>query len=227
MLGKRDRDNLKNDGFYGFEDDEWPKVLPFLVGGYKVEEKSKAIETVSADFIHSIRMLIQGCTDRNELDQDSDWEPLPKEMIVHDGDGHAAVPFCRHLPVAHNVAQRSGVPAVHLPEKVDFKKHGKEVGAGRHSNLGKNEAERAKERFGTLARFVLEQRLRCLTDRYQINPDQLAPPVSQGQAAEAGVSLSVQSGKRSNKAIAGSADPPRRSSRRVEAVQNGVDVMRT
>jgi len=119
------------------------------------------------------------------------------------------------------------VPAVHLPEKVDFKKHGKEVGAGRHSNLGKNEAERAKERFGTLARFVLEQRLRCLTDRYQINPDQLAPPVSQGQAAEAGVSLSVQSGKRSNKAIAGSADPPRRSSRRVEAVQNGVDVMRT
>jgi cellulose biosynthesis protein BcsQ len=253
VLGTREREILKNDGFYGFEDDEWPKVLPFLVGGYKVEGKSKAgkkrkadeddagpskeepkkkpIETVSADFIHSIRMLIQGCTDRNELDQDSDWEPLPKEMIVHDGDGHAAVPFCRHLPVAHSVSQRSGVPAVHLQEKVDFKKHGKEVGAGGHSNLGKNEAERAKERFGTLARFVMEQRLRCLTDRYQINPHQLAPPVShgqgQGQAAEAGVSLAVQSGKRSNKAIAGPADPPRRSSRLVESVQNGVDVMRT
>jgi cellulose biosynthesis protein BcsQ len=251
MLGEREEANLKKDGFYGFEDHKWPKVLPFLVGGYKVEEKSKAgkkrkadeddavpskeetknkrIETVSADFIHSIRILIQGCTDGNELDKDSDWKPLPKEMIVHDGDGHAAVPFCRHLPVAHSVSQRSGVPAVHLQEKVDFKKHGKEVGAGGHSNLGKNEAERAKERFGTLARFVLEQRLRCLKDRYQIKPDQLAPPVSdgQGQATEAGVSLAVQRGKRSNKAIAGPADPPRRSSRLAEPVQSDVDVMRT
>jgi cellulose biosynthesis protein BcsQ len=238
---KRERDNLKNDGFYDFTADEWPKVLPFLVGGYKMEtasgKKRKAggeetkknpIETVSADFIHSIRILIRGCTDRNEIDPD--WEPLPKEMIVHDGDGHAAVPFCRHVPIAHSVSQRSGVPAVHLKEKVDFKKHGKEVGAGGHSSLGINEGEYTKERFRMLAEFVQEQGRKCLQQRYEFTPDQLPPPVSfvsdGTKASVTGVSPAVREGKRSSNAIAGA--PRRRSPRHsAEPVQNDVDVMRT
>ena len=179
-----DRSNLKTDGFYDFEAsktkedrDKWPKVLPFLVGGYKVEKKKKTIETVSADFIHSIRILIRGCTDRNQLDKDSEWEPLPMEMIVRDGDGHAAVPFCQHIPIAHSVSQRSGVPAVHLTEnpRVDFKEHGKEVGTGGHSSTGKKDGKYTKERFETLAKFVQEQGRKCLQQRYKLTPDQLPP----------------------------------------------------
>ena len=45
-LSRTQRDGLKKDGYYDFSSDEWPKVLPFLVGGYKLEslEKSKSRE---------------------------------------------------------------------------------------------------------------------------------------------------------------------------------------
>jgi cellulose biosynthesis protein BcsQ len=168
-LQRTHRDGLKKDGYYDFSSDEWPKVLPFLVGGYKLEssqksksrEKKKAgnssgemkkravkdsIEQVNADFIHSIRILIKGCTDPEEFkDANCEWDPLPACMIVCDGDGHTAVPFCRHLPIAPSVSHRSGVPVVHLKDKnVNLKKHNKDVGAGKHANMGTNESKIAK-----------------------------------------------------------------------------------
>jgi hypothetical protein len=89
-----------------------------------------------------------------------------------------------------------------LKEKVDFKKHGKEVGAGGHSSLGKQEGEYTKERFRTLAEFVQEQGRKCLQQRYQLTPDQLPPPVSfvsdGTNTSVAGVSLAVQGGCPSN-----------------------------
>jgi len=198
-LRRPDHKALKDDGFYDFADKEWPKVLPVLVSAYPVESaaKSKAgqkrkagdepgghikrkIEQAPADFIHSMRILIRGCTSSDEIDSDSDWDPLPEEMIVKDGDGHVAVPFCRHLPTAPSVSHRSGVPAVHLHDHphVDFEKHGKEVKAGGHGNMGKREAQRAKERFETLALFVQEQRRLCLQARYELPPHELPPVVS-------------------------------------------------
>ena len=168
-LSRTQRDGLKKDGYYDYSSDEWPKVLPFLVGGYKLEssqksksrEKKKAgnssgemkkravkdsIEQVNADFIHSIRTLIKGCTDPEEFkDANCEWDPLPACMIVCDRDDNTAVPFCRHLPIAPSVSHRSGVAVVHLiDKKVDFKKHNQDVGAGKHANTGRNESKLAK-----------------------------------------------------------------------------------
>ena len=198
MIERRDRDNLKVDGFYDFATEKWPTVLPFLVGGYNLDSAKcqtgqkaadntagkrtrslKYIEQVSADFIHSIRILIRECTDIAALDKGCDGEPLAGSMIVPDGDGHAAVPFCQHLPTALHVSHRCGVPAVHLrdhKDRVNFEKLGKEIGATGNASLGKNEARLAKERFETLAKFVQEQHRICLQDRYQLPPDQLPPP---------------------------------------------------
>jgi hypothetical protein len=185
-----------------------------------VEKKKKTIETVSADFIHSIRILIRGCTDRNQLDKDSEREPLPMEMIVRDGDGHAAVPFCQHVPIAHSVSQRSGVPAVHLTEnpRVDFKEHGEEVGTGGHSSLGKKDGKYTKERFETLAKFVQEQGRKCLQQRYKLTPDQLPPAFvpldTKLRGSLANSKIKREEGRKG--------EPARRSAR-----QQGVDVMRT
>jgi len=185
------------------------------------------IEQAPADFIHSMRILIRGCTSSDEIDPDSDWDPLPEEMIVKDGDGHAAVPFCRHLPTAPSVSHRSGVPAVHLHDHphVDFQKHGKEVKAGQHGSLGIIEAKRAKERFETLALFVQEQRRLCLQQRYQLPPHHLPPMVSPPAAiVEAGGSSrgrgrpgpgegSEAGGSPSSIALSGVVVPPRKSRR--------------
>jgi cellulose biosynthesis protein BcsQ len=146
-LRPREKEEFIEDGYYDFKDEEWPKVLPFLAGGYPLEtlEKDK-IEQVSADFIHSIRILIKGCTDPEEFkDANCEWDPLPACMIVCDGDDNTAVPFCRHLPIAPSVSHRSGVAVVHLiDKKVDFKKHNQHVGAGKHANTGRNESKLAK-----------------------------------------------------------------------------------
>ena len=58
MLDRSAREDLKGMGFYDFAPEEWPKVLPFLVGSYDLDGARKAgnIKRVSADFIHSIRI---------------------------------------------------------------------------------------------------------------------------------------------------------------------------
>jgi hypothetical protein len=146
------------------------------------------------------------------------------EMIVRDGDGHAAVPFCQHVPIAHSVSQRSGVPAVHLTEnpRVDFKEHGEEVGTGGHSSLGKKDGKYTKERFETLAKFVQEQGRKCLQQRYKLTPDQL-PPVfvpldTKLPGSGANSKIKREEGRKGEPVP----DPPR-----TRARQKGVDVMRS
>ena len=229
-LSKRDKDNLKKGGFYDFASEEWPKVLPFLVGGYEVENKGgkgTCIKQASADFIHSIRMLIRDCTERDET---SEYDPLPAAMILHDGDGHAAVPFCRHLPTAFSVSHRSGIPAVHLHEhEVNFENHGKEVKAAKHQGLGKQEAKMAKVRFETLAKFIQEQRRLCLQHRYQIPSDQL-PDEGQGQASEPDTSPAVPQKRKTSTNASSDVRRSSRSRRQTDAyapAQSGVEVTRT
>ena len=191
-LSPKERKDLEQHGFYDFKDAEWPRLLPFLVCGHPVEVKNKKplMEQVSADFLHSIRILVEECgnTDGNEDEISSEVRAGVKKMIVRDKDGHAAVPFCRDLPLAPSVGHRSGVPFVHLGRddmNVDFDKHRKEVGAGKNANMGKKESEHAKERFDTLAKFVKEQRLICLRERYEIDEakaddDNCEPLMDQG-----------------------------------------------
>ena len=192
-LSPDQKQDLERNGFYTFEEEafegeieEWPKVLPFLVNSYKLADKKGArvttdlIEQVSADFIHSIRNLIKGCYASGSAHLDPDtpvsWKPLPKSMIVHDKDGHAAVPFCRQLPIAPSVSHRSGVPMVHLNThpNVKLQQLGREVGAANNANSGKKEAQRANERFQALAKFVIEQGKICLRKRYHLQPGDIS-----------------------------------------------------
>jgi hypothetical protein len=148
-LRPREKEEFIEDGYYDFKDEEWPKVLPFLAGGYPLEtlEKDK-IEQVSADFIHSIRILIKGSTDANRDAKEfgDDWEPLPASMMVCDGQDNAAVPFCHLLVTAPSVSHRLGRPMVHLNDNknVDLKKHSKEVRVGGNASTGYAEATFAK-----------------------------------------------------------------------------------
>jgi cellulose biosynthesis protein BcsQ len=173
-LGPKLKPQLEEEGFYDFESESgknWPKVLPFLVSMYSTDKKMK-MDLDSSNYLYSIRDLAAEC---GESQDDDNFYPAiraaVKAMIVCDGDGHAAVPFCRHLPTAPSVAHRAGVPFVHLgweDKKVDFDKHRKENGAGSHASTGKNDCKIAKKRFEVLAEFVKEQRRICLQDRYGI-----------------------------------------------------------
>jgi cellulose biosynthesis protein BcsQ len=190
-LSPKERKDLEQDGYYDFKDAEWPRLLPFLVCGHPVEVKNEQqlMEQVSADFLHSIRILVEECGNTDGDDEiKSEVRAGVKKMIVRDKDGHAAVPFCRDLPLAPSVGHRSGVPFVHLGRddmNVDFDKHRKEVGAGKNANMGKKESAYAKERFDTLAEFVKDQRLVCLRERYEIDEakaddDNCEPLMDQG-----------------------------------------------
>jgi cellulose biosynthesis protein BcsQ len=150
------------------------------------------IEQVSADFIHSIRNLIKGCYASGSAHLDPDtpisWKPLPKSMIVHDKDGHAAVPFCRQLPIAPSVSHRSGVPMVHLNTHPNIKLQqlGREVGAANNANSGKKEAQRANERFQALAKFVIEQGKICLRKRYNLQSGDISGSDDDGSGDDDG-----------------------------------------
>jgi hypothetical protein len=117
-LSSKERKDLEQDGFYDFKDAERQRLLPFLVCGHpvEVEKKQQFMDQVSADFLHSIRDLVEKCgnTDGDEDEISSEVREGVKKMIVRDKDGHAVVPFCRDLPLAPSVGHRSGVPFVHL-----------------------------------------------------------------------------------------------------------------
>jgi len=111
----KDKTDFIKDGYYDFKDEEWPKVLPFLAGGYPLNKK--CIDQVSADFIHSIRILIKGSTKM-------------ASMMVCDGKSHTAVPFIHLLVNAPSVSHIEGRPMVHLiDQKVDVKQYTEDVGA--------------------------------------------------------------------------------------------------
>ena len=216
LLGS-ERKRLEEDGFYTFKDAEWPRLLPFLVCGHPVEKKEKepTMEQVSADFLHSIRILVEesGDADGDDDEFSPDVRAGVKRMIVRDKDGHAAVPFCKDLPLAPSVGHRSGVPFVHLgrlDKNVDFDKHRKDVGAGSHANTGKTECKYAKERFAKLAEFVREQRRICLRERYGIDEEASDADENGEPLADQGGPSSVRKTKRS---LASQAVGTRKSSR--------------
>ena len=122
-LPQKDQDSLEEDGYYSFMDPEWPKLLPFLVQQYNLEktttqvEKTKGqgeqVEQVKADFVYSIRYLIDDLPKEGD-----DQKPgYPHKLLVPACDGHHAVTFCKNLVVAPALSHTTGVPLVHLADK--------------------------------------------------------------------------------------------------------------
>jgi len=109
--------SLEQDGFYSFKDTRWPKVLPFLVQQYNLDKPTKQgeqVEQVKADFVHSIRYLIEDLRDQGDAAPE---KFSPHRLLVPDGAGEYVVPFCKNLVVAPALSHTTGVPLVHLADK--------------------------------------------------------------------------------------------------------------
>ena len=148
---------FEKDGFYTFKDAAWPKVLPFLVHQYNLDKYDrKQIDQVQADFVHSIRLLVEECKGKT---------PHVYKLLVPDGENNFAVPFCRNLAMAPWVSQQTGVPCVHLHDKnVKFDELKQRVSRSNH-NTGKEESKEVKQRFENLAAWLIKQRDICLEKR--------------------------------------------------------------